>query len=243
VADIAFLLKPALASESRAVAWVKDWTAQQRQSNQCFIIACNLNPQPLIRAGGRQADLVQAYVEAFKQLWRSLGPTFSVLIVPHDYRPQHHELEACQAFHQMLPADLRARTLLLSDPLGAAEVKAVTALCDVVMTGRMHMAIAALGSGKPAACISYLSKFEGMLAFFGLEELALKWQEAVIPGKLAAWAAHIISRRHELTNRVELNLPKVQELSRANLDFSPPNFAGNRSAPSSVLNISLDTKA
>ncbi|MDB6066924.1 MAG: hypothetical protein JWR26_3132 [Pedosphaera sp.] len=220
VADIAFLLKPASAGESRAVALVQEWVSQRQRANRGLIIGCNLNPQPLIFGGRDPADLLSAYVETFRQLRESLGSSFSLLILPHDYRPQHQELEICQAFHKLLPEDLKANTLLLGDPLNAAEVKAIAGCCDVVLTGRMHMAIAALGSGKPAICLSYLSKFEGLLAYFGLEELALTWQEAIAPGRMAAWANQIILRQNEYKARVETKLPEVMKLALGNLEFN-----------------------
>ncbi|MDB6019050.1 MAG: hypothetical protein JWR19_3539 [Pedosphaera sp.] len=215
VADIAFLLKPD--QESGAALQVLEWIARQRQAVRGPVIGCNLNAQPLSKGGGEPAALLAAYVETLRHWWKTFSGELSIVIVPHDHRREHRELEICETFRQMLPAEIQTRVLLVRDPLSAAGVKAIMGHCDMVLTGRMHLAVAALGSGKPAVCLGYNSKFEGLLAAFGLEELVLDWRQAIMPGQLAVWSGNIVARRAELSAQVAAKLPGVMELSRANL--------------------------
>lgn len=216
VADIAFLLKPAV--ESKSAAQVMDWITRQRQTAGSLVLGCNLNPQPLIKAGCEPEPLLAAHLEAFRQWSNRFGAGFSAVILPHDYRPKHRELEICEKFYQMLPATLKERVLLVRERISAVEAKAIAGQCDITLTGRMHLGVATLGGARPVACLGYQDKFEGMLAHFGLEELVMPWHQALAPGRLAAWGCEILSRRTELTNQVAAKLPEVIRLAQANLD-------------------------
>ena len=216
VADIAFLLKPS--AHTPPVTKVSDWIAGQRQTGGALVIGCNINPQPLLSEGGEPETLLAAYVEAVKLWFHQFNAGFSAVILPHDYRPKHREVEISERFHQMLPAEIKERVLLIRERLGAADAKAIAAQCDLFLTGRMHLAVAALGNSKPVICLGYQCKFEGMLAHFGLEELVLPWREALVPERLAGWGSEILSRRMALTEQVARKLPEVIKLSRANLD-------------------------
>ena len=41
-------------------------------------------------------------------------------------------------------------------------------MVDLVLTGRMHLAIAALGMGTPPLCVAYMDKFEGLFHLFDI---------------------------------------------------------------------------
>ncbi len=216
VADIAFLLKAAV--ESKTATQVMGWIARQRQVAGSLVLGCNLNPQPLISEGCEPGPLLAAHVEAITQWSNRFGAGFSAVILPHDYRVEHRELETCDMFHQMLPATLKERVLLVREQLSAAEFKFIAGQCDVMLAGRMHAGVAALGGARPVICLGRQGKFEGMLAHFGLEELVMPWRQALMPGRLASWGGEILSRRVDLADRVAAKLPSVIKLAQANLD-------------------------
>ncbi len=180
----------------------------------------------MISEGCEPGLLLAAHAEAFER-WSNDFKGFSAVILPHDYRPQHRELEICEAFFHKLPTLLKERTLLVRECLSAAEAKAVATQCDLMLNlGRMHLAIAVLGSIKSVACLGYQNKFEGLLAHFGLEELVLPWRNAIAPGRLAGWGGEILRRHTLLASQVAAKLPAVLALSRANL-----NMKARRSTP------------
>src|SRR5574344_391976 len=54
--------------------------------------------------------------------------------------------------------------------LSAPELKALCGHLDCLFTSRMHLAIAALGRGKPVAAFAYQGKFTGLFRHFDLPE-------------------------------------------------------------------------
>ena len=60
------------------------------------------------------------------------------------------------------------RVEMLRPPLNAWELKHLAGMVDLVLTGRMHLAIAALGMGTPPLCVAYMDKFEGLFHLFNI---------------------------------------------------------------------------
>ena len=102
--------------------------------------------------------------------------------------------------------------------LSASEIKAVAGLVDGVVTGRMHLAIAALGQGTPVAAITYQDKFQGLFAHFGVSESLLLSPEQLLAGdNLEKFLLRFLGAYKTAGAQVRNMLPAVMELSRANI--------------------------
>lgn len=216
VADIAFLLPPAKPEASPLLGEICGWIRQQRQAGARLVVGCNLNPLPLAQARHGVGPLVEAYRETLERLDREDGP-ISVVLVPHDRRQPHGEISALWALGDVLPPHVARTTVLLEKPTTAAEAKAIIGECDLVLSGRMHLAIAALGSGVPVASLAYQGKCEGLFAHFDLEDLVLDWREAVKPGRLLSWFTPLVARRKQVAAQIAARLPGTLELAALNL--------------------------
>jgi polysaccharide pyruvyl transferase WcaK-like protein len=99
--------------------------------------------------------------------------------------------------------------------LDAWDAKAIAGAVDLVLTGRMHFAIAALGQGTPPVSVVYQGKFEGLMQHFGLEaEPLLLAPDKVGSGDAALAAATANAER--LRSKILAVLPRVEALSRSN---------------------------
>jgi polysaccharide pyruvyl transferase WcaK-like protein len=122
-----------------------------------------------------------------------------------------------EAIYAAVPAEVRAHCMIIPTPCKPAEIKAMVAGLDFVLSGKMHLAIAALGQGVPVACIAYQDKFEGLFQHFELDGLTIQPQDVVEPGKLAAFFIEKYEQREALASQVRQRLPAVRELSRQSL--------------------------
>lgn len=89
---------------------------------------------------------------------------------------------------------------------------------DLVLSGKMHLAIACLGQATPVACISYQDKFEGLFQQFDLENMIIEPTEAFQPGRLADFLWPLIEKRKEIRHHIQLKLPYIQQLAQANFE-------------------------
>lgn len=98
--------------------------------------------------------------------------SLSVILTPHDIREESFgvpsDLALCKKIYSKINSDLSEKIRIVENRqlLNAPYLKWLASKAVLVVTGRMHFAIAALGSGTPVLCMTYQDKFEGMLSVF-----------------------------------------------------------------------------
>jgi len=214
VADVAFMLEPS--PETDKVQSVYRWVEAERQAGRA-VIGVNANHILLEQVQGLTPErLVNAYAAALHEITQRYL-TVSFLLVPHDIRGRVSDVMLAEAIYAAVPEDVRAHCKIIPTPCKPAEIKAMVAGLEFVLSGKMHLAIAALGQGVPVACIAYQDKFEGLFQHFELDGLTIQPQDVVEPGKLAAFFIEKYEQREALAAQVRRRLPAVRELSRQSL--------------------------
>jgi polysaccharide pyruvyl transferase WcaK-like protein len=146
------------------------------------------------------------------------GKGFSFVFLPHDYRNEwSDEVALATLFEQALP-DTRARCLLPKERLHASEIKYVVGHCLLVVTGRMHLAIASMGGGVPVIAYAYQSKFEGILRLFGIDGCVRPVQGIFDRvGGEAAFTVEAANGIERLRSLVRAHANEVLALARQNI--------------------------
>lgn len=204
VADVAFMLNPV---ESAAVAGIAEWIHGERSRGQT-ILAFNLHGMLVGRS-----EYDKLVDDAVAGLGRFLGENekVSVVLVPHDYRPQG-DIDALTKIAKQIGSN---RIRLVSEVLSAAELKGLMGHVDCLFTSRMHLGIAALGMGKPIGAFAYQGKFTGLYRHFGLDERFLVNPASL--GDMAELIAGFVNSAGEQSITVRQSLAKVRELAQKNL--------------------------
>ncbi|SIO59884.1 Polysaccharide pyruvyl transferase family protein WcaK [Rhodovulum sp. ES.010] len=213
-ADLGFLLRPE--AKSPAAQAATGWAAARKTAG-ATVLAANLS-------GHTIRTLPGASVAPFAGLiarWLEADPARGVVIVPHDTRPGlGGDLGVCADLAAALKDRFADRLHVPLGPLDAWDAKAIAGAVDLVLTGRMHFAIAALGQGTPPVSFVYQGKFEGLMQHFGLESeglmLASDADGTGAPGSAALEAA--TARAADLRRRIETALPRVVALARSNFE-------------------------
>lgn len=216
VADTAFLLPPAPPSDHAAAAqhWVRAQRAQGRR-----VIA--LNAHPMLFGGPAAAALSDALAAALQAAMQQVAAQRAVswLLLPHDERAAAGDLAWLAALHTRLDATQRETCHRLDAPPAADQIKTLLGEVDAALTGRMHLAIAALGQGRPVLALAYQGKFAGLLRHFGLPEwLLLDPVQATDAALLGERLARFVDALPALRERVAAQLPAV--LVQARLTFA-----------------------
>jgi polysaccharide pyruvyl transferase WcaK-like protein len=89
---------------------------------------------------------------------------------------------------------------------------------DVVVTGRMHLAISALSQAVPTIGVAYMGKFEGLMQHLSLRSSLVSTQEILRAGVLRRMVEEVLARRVEQVATIERALPAVIELARRNVE-------------------------
>lgn len=173
VADTAFLLSPAelLASSHSGghrlahdvLAWIEG-----KRAEGLLVVGLNLHGM-LFDPDSRQLSLARLLASVSKMMV-SVAQRRRVawVLLPHDDRAGVGDVDALAALHRQIGDVLRSSVVLVPEVLPTADLKALSGSLDGVVSGRMHLAIATLGMGRPVLVLSYQGKFEGLLQLFSL---------------------------------------------------------------------------
>lgn len=216
-ADLAFLLKPQITTPAGQAA--HDWAAGKKAQGQT-VLAVNASGHTLEKMPD---DGVIAYA-AICRAWLTADAARAIILIPHDYRPAPvDDVEPLARIYEML-ADFGDRVYFLRPYFAAWEVKAICEHVDLGFTGRMHLAIAALGMAAPVLNVSYVGKFQGLMQHCGLED-----DDLVIKPSMVLDVANINARLEILTAKAAVlrtkllaRLPAIQAMSRNNFDWIKP---------------------
>lgn len=161
-ADCAFLMPPATEPESEAESWI---SAQHDAGRSPVGVNLNAHVLPPLLT---QIDTDALITRLAEQLVLAAEMNnLAFMLIPHDLKPQSGDVSMLLALEKKLQKNgfPHVRYTPIDHP---DKIKRVTGLLDLVITGRMHLAIASLGSGTPTLSITYQDKFEGLYQHFGL---------------------------------------------------------------------------
>lgn len=120
-----------------------------------------------------ESQINEFITAATKTLDKALSVKSNLLacaLISHDYRGNDGDDRCLREIYDNLKQNYSDRLLYTTAKLTAGELKATAGLMDMIITGRMHLAIAALGMGIPVAVITYQDKFQGLLEHFSFSD-------------------------------------------------------------------------
>ncbi|TNM61080.1 hypothetical protein FHN55_17885 [Streptomyces sp. NP160] len=160
-ADVVFLARSAddgLAEQARA---------QTRRSGARGLAV--VNASALV---GKRVDQVAEYRTLVEHL---VASGLAVVLLPHVLRGTSDDLTACRAVAEAVAGDVPPGSVHLVERAPTpAEVRGLAASAQVVVTGRMHLAIMSLMAGVPAVTFSTQGKVSGLMEALGVPELCVE---------------------------------------------------------------------
>lgn len=214
VADLAFLLEPT--ANSPLLDRTRDWIAAQRRSGR-LVVGVNISHHVVRGEEAHLEEGVRRVHEAVASVAKA--QPVAVVLLPHDSRGEHNDGYLNTLFCQAIAGQADLPCLPIEFPVKAAEIKAITGELDVVLTGRMHVAIASLGMKTPVACLTYQDKFEGLFDHFGLSDVGIDGKELWVPGRAADMLTSVLTRRQALREQIAAKLDHVVTLAYQNLGW------------------------
>jgi polysaccharide pyruvyl transferase WcaK-like protein len=212
VADSAFLLK---AETIPSVVATAGW-AEERRRTGSRIVAFNIHPMLFPRASRQQIEaLVAKSADALAEVSQLRNVAW--LLLPHDFRNELGDDICLRPIMNRLTPRLGDYICYFDGEYPASVLKSVVGIPDGVVTGRMHLAIAGLGQGVPAAGLTYQDKFEGLFRHFELSGEFLLSPSAILDGNnLRDFLLRFYDKMPVLRETVTRRLPAVTAMSKVN---------------------------
>lgn len=216
VADVAFLLSEDTCFDEyeHLKKWVKD-----RHENEKEVIAFNFHP--MLRTYHTASDLDKDAKQMADNLLHFMerNEKVSLLLLPHDDRNRINDATMLDKIFNILQNHLSEERLrYLKRVPRAAHIKAITALMDGVISSRMHLAIASLGSGIPVMVADYQGKFEGLFNHFNIPQKFRLTSDEFCSETFIIRMEEFMNNKNELKQTIIDNLPQVKSLAAKNFD-------------------------
>lgn len=98
---------------------------------------------------------------------------YDVALVPHTLRlvnvvPENCDLEVCRLIHARVKS--KDHCTLITDDIGANELKGIIANAVMHVGGRYHSIVAALSAGVPCISLSWHPKYKDLMRAYGMEQ-------------------------------------------------------------------------
>jgi len=213
--DMAFLLKPTLINED--IKKVYDWINLEKEKGS-LVIGININPQ-LFDDEAKVDSLILSSSEALLKIEKA-NKKIKFILIPHDFREYNSDLELLKKLKEKLDKCLTSGFKIIDKPFLASDMKGLVENFDLVITARMHLAIACLGQTIPIGCLVYQGKFEGLFNHFSLDrKYMLDPNKALIQDELTSFIQQIIDERLLIKESIIKQLPSVKKKSFANLSI------------------------
>jgi PST family polysaccharide transporter len=178
---------------------------------------------------GRKFDQTTEYARIVRAL---LDAGLLVVLLPHVVRHSGDDAAACRAVLDRFSGD--SRVILVNRLLAPAEVRGLCAGADIVLTGRMHLAVQALLQNVPAVALSTQGKVAGMMQLFQMQELCIE-PGIGVADRMISVATTVLAQRESYRERIAEHLPEVKRLAALNFDRLPNSTppTPRRSSPTS----------
>jgi len=175
VADLAFMMQAKRSNFKNENVF--DWCERSRKANK-NIVGINICAHTI--SEDRKSitpDSIELFLSIYEEglvKFLSENESTSLVFIPHDLRGLFNDLNLSLILKARLVNKFGAeRVDVLELECSADEIKAMVSKLDYVFSGRMHLAIAAIGATTPVACVTYQGKFEGLYDFVGLKKSLL----------------------------------------------------------------------
>lgn len=204
-ADIAFLLEPSNSCKLNKFIRI----INQNKKIGRKIIGLNLHYH--FEKYSNNKNIIDLMFKNILSIIENNTNLFFVLI-PHDYRGNKNDLTLLKKLSQEVTSD---NSLLIDKKISSAEVKYLCGKLDGVLSGRMHLLIAALGMGVPVIGIDYQKKFAGLMSHFNLgSKLILNMDDFNYQNKINKRFNHWINYLPHYKLLIKKNMNNVFRLSK-----------------------------
>ncbi len=159
-------------------------------------------------------DQVPAYREAIAWL-HARG--YAIVMLPHVDRGAKGDEWAISEVLAGLDETIPVHRLGMLSP---AAVRSLTQVADIVISGRMHLAIMSLSNSTLPVVIATQGKVLGLLTLFGLERLSVE-PDTSLSRKLLEAIEYLDAHAARLQDTADAALPAVIDLARRNFESVP----------------------
>ena len=218
VADLAFMLQPSLKTEYEK----KIYSVLQMQIDRGKIpvgFCLNLHSVKLSHLKvSEKIDWLMSCMNNVLNRILSVHKNVCPVFIPHDFRGDPNDVRINEALALKCGYE-EDDFIIVNEAVSAPAVKMFCSKLRILITGRMHCGIAALGSGVPVIFFDYQGKVKGLTNFFDLNtSVEAQKNPNTTAEEIFGHFIEYNSNHSYYREKILSNLSMVMNYSRANVD-------------------------
>lgn len=170
------------------------------------------------------------YLERFKKIIELLSnePSLKnkkICLLAHTFPPYGNESELIRNLATMLPNNL-PDIVVISEKVLQTRARFILGNGLFSITGRMHAAVSTYQMGKPAICLSYSSKYQGVIGKgLGRDDLIIEsndnslWVDGQINDLVINKCRYMLNNYKEICLDINKNVQNQRDLVKFSLDY------------------------
>lgn len=178
--------------------------------------AASCKPTVIVNISGlrlNQEKNPAQHLDEYKTIVKYLhSQGYRILILPHVFRVGDGDIEISQALYD---SSCNPDDMLITEPFSPSEERRLLRNVYFVITGRMHIAVLALNTGKPVIALETMGKVQGLFELFGIEPYCVFQEGEFSKGVIERidWLSYQYS---SVSAQVSYKRSHVKELSQRN---------------------------
>jgi polysaccharide pyruvyl transferase WcaK-like protein len=226
VSDIAFLFLPefSLSEENNdKVDGLVKWIRQEKKIGKKILI---FSPSILVDQESRKMGL--NYAKKFLDVIKDLGTdSYSYVFIPNASRESsekahNNDLLVINRIRELvtdggLPSNALAAVEWVNYDINSASIRKIIGESDVLVTSRYHAMISGLALMIPTVVIGWGHKYRETMAYFGLEEYSLDFNDPKID--LTNTVVEILEKNSIVRKQIKTHLPDVKAKSETQFSY------------------------
>ena len=210
-ADISYNIKP---NDYNTPKMTNDFVAHllKIKENGDILLAINLV--------GWNINNIDSFLDNFvKEILQLEKTNLCIVLIPHDLREAYtgSDNKILAQLHSKLKKYTSLNVKSADFIKTGIEAKKIVGVCDVLISGRMHLAIAALSQNIPVLSFVYQGKFEGLYQMYNLSSDYLLDINEV--GNLSKLLNEILEQRTILKSNIEIRNLDIMKKSKKNFEI------------------------
>ncbi|MGI9822616.1 polysaccharide pyruvyl transferase family protein [Agromyces sp. Marseille-Q5079] len=167
----------------------------------------------IVNASALVARKVDRHVEHYVRIIECLNARgLHCVLLPHVIRSSGNDLEECERIARAVG---HAGLSIVKEQLDPETVRLLARRADVVVSGRMHLAVMALGELTPAVTIGTQGKVEGLMELIGRPSLCIAPSES-LGDDVIHEVESVLAEPARIRTQLKLNIPDIRRLAERN---------------------------
>lgn len=184
------------------------------KENQCPVLGLNLSPL-VRRYYPDKAEFVEQIIKTCETVIKRFH--ISIVLVPHVFAPfvfeQYDDLAFLFEVHKGINHKVKGHVGIVSEDIGAAQMKYLISQVDYYAGARMHSVIAGLSMNVPSIFLAYSMKAGGLSKdLFGHSNWVLNIRDFGVE-RFCEVLQHLIDEKDQVKSILETEIPKLRRLS------------------------------